>query len=116
MGRTHGYGRVRGALGYRFLGQPKEVFVYPLRRRARQQVAAPAARVAGAVPAAAADRDRAGAVAAGLARTAGSAPSARPAAHLAGCVAPTAISAWARRLSPPQLAATRARAASWPPR
>ena len=34
VGRTRGYGHVRGTLGYRFHGQPKEVFVYPLRRRA----------------------------------------------------------------------------------
>ena len=100
MGRTHGYGRVRGALGYRFHGQPKEVFVYPLRRRARQQLAAPPA----------CQRLRLTATELGQLRLGlRGLPDPRPrrgrrhawptllaimqAARLAGCVAPTAISA-----------------------
>lgn len=42
IGRTLGYGRTRGGpLGYVAHGHPKRVFVYPLRRDARQQLAAP---------------------------------------------------------------------------
>lgn len=42
IGRTLGYGRTRsGPLGYVAHGQPKRVFVYPLRRDARHQLAAP---------------------------------------------------------------------------
>ena len=45
VGRTLGYGRTRsGELGYVEHGQPKRVFVYPLQRDARQQLAAPAPR------------------------------------------------------------------------
>ena len=41
VGATQGFGRVRGgAIGYRHHGAPKRVFVYPLRRDARQQLAA----------------------------------------------------------------------------
>ena len=41
VGATQGFGRVRGgAIGYRRHGAPKRVFVYPLRRDARQQLAA----------------------------------------------------------------------------
>ena len=41
VGSTQGFGRVRGgALGYHRHGAPKRVFVYPLRRDARQQLAA----------------------------------------------------------------------------
>ena len=41
VGRTQGYGRTRGgAIGYLSHGAPKRVFVYPLRRAARQQLAA----------------------------------------------------------------------------
>ena len=40
LGRTLGFGRVRGArLGYRRHGRPKTVFVYPLQRDARAQLA-----------------------------------------------------------------------------
>ena len=40
LGRTRGFGRVRdAALGYRRHGQPKTVFVYPLQRDARAQLA-----------------------------------------------------------------------------
>ena len=41
IGRTRGFGRSRGARGYVAHGHPKRVFVYPLRRGARQQLAAP---------------------------------------------------------------------------
>ena len=117
MGRTRGYGRVRGPLGYRFHGQPKEVFVYPLRRRARQQLAAQRP-----PPAWQGRRQRLRLTATELGQLRlglRGLPDPRPrrgrrhawptllaivqAARLAGCVAPTAISAWARRLSPPQL-------------
>ncbi len=41
VGSTQGFGRVRGgAIGYHSHGVPKRVFVYPLRRNARQQLAA----------------------------------------------------------------------------
>ena len=41
VGSTQGFGRVRGAaIGYRRHGAPKRVFLYPLRRDARQQLAA----------------------------------------------------------------------------
>ena len=41
VGATQGFGRVRGgAIGYLHHGAPKRVFVYPLRRDARQQLAA----------------------------------------------------------------------------
>ena len=41
VGRTLGYGRIRGgALGYVAHGQPKRVFLYPLRRDARTQLTA----------------------------------------------------------------------------
>ena len=41
VGRTAGFGRQRGGrIGYVSHGQPKRVFVYPLRRTARQQLAA----------------------------------------------------------------------------
>ena len=41
VGVTQGFGRVRGgAIGYRRHGSPKRVFLYPLRRGARQQLAA----------------------------------------------------------------------------
>ena len=47
IGRTRGFGRTRGgALGYVAHGHPKRVFVYPLRRSARRQLAAPAPRPA----------------------------------------------------------------------
>lgn len=45
IGVTRGFGRTRsGDLGYVEHGQPKRVFVYPLRRDARQQLAASAPR------------------------------------------------------------------------
>ena len=44
IGRTRGFGRTRGARGYVAHGHPKRVFVYPLRRDARQQLAAPVPR------------------------------------------------------------------------
>ena len=44
IGRTCGFGRTRGARGYVEHGHPKRVFVYSLRRDARQQLAAPAPR------------------------------------------------------------------------
>ena len=41
VGSTRGFGRVRGgAIGYERHGQPKRVLVYPLRRGAREQLAA----------------------------------------------------------------------------
>lgn len=117
VGRTRGYGRVRGALGYRFHGQPKEVFVYPLRRRAREQLAAqqPPAAWQGRRQRLRLTTAELGQLRQRLRRL----PDPRrrrgqrhawptllavvQAARLAGCVAPTAISAWARRLSPTQL-------------
>lgn len=117
LGRTRGYGRVRGALGYRFHGQPKEVFVYPLRRRAREQLAAQHP-----PPAWQGRRQRLRLTTAELGqlrqclrrlpdpRRRRGQRHAWPtllaivqAARLAGCVAPATISAWARRLSPTQL-------------
>ena len=45
VGRTRGFGRMRGAaVGYVAHGAPKTVFVYPLRRDARRQLAAAAPR------------------------------------------------------------------------
>ena len=44
IGRTRGFGRTRGARGYVAHGQPKRVFVYPLRRNARHLLAAPVPR------------------------------------------------------------------------
>ena len=40
VGATRGYGRVRGPLNYVRHGSPKRVFLYPLRRDARQQLRA----------------------------------------------------------------------------